>query len=108
LDYTHCFGDEAPTYVLTVCAVGWILHVWATQHISQCCSFRSLLALAGSTLACLTVPVSVWCLQLCISVIVNFIMLIYWLLYETMQDESAELCFIFHNAHSVLYFSLEK
>ena len=26
------------------------------------------------------------------------------LLYEAMQDESAELCFIFHSAHSVLYF----
>jgi len=26
------------------------------------------------------------------------------LLYEAMQDESAELCFIFHSARSVLYF----
>ena len=30
------------------------------------------------------------------------------LLYEAMQDESAELCFIFHSAHSVLYFPLEN
>jgi len=25
--------------------------------------------------------------------------------YETVQDKSAELCFIFHNVHCVLYFS---
>ena len=30
------------------------------------------------------------------------------LLYEAMQDESAELCFIFHSTHSVLYFPLEN
>jgi len=30
------------------------------------------------------------------------------LLYEAMQDESATLCFIFHSAHSVLYFPLEN
>jgi len=29
------------------------------------------------------------------------------LLYEAMQDESAELCFIFRRARSVLYFPLE-
>ena len=30
------------------------------------------------------------------------------LLYEATQVESAELCFIFHNAHTVLYFPLEN
>jgi len=30
------------------------------------------------------------------------------LLYEAMQDESTELCFIFRSAHSVLYFPLEN
>jgi len=30
------------------------------------------------------------------------------LLYEAMQDESAELCFIFRSAHSVLYYPLEN
>jgi len=30
------------------------------------------------------------------------------LLYEAMQDESAELCFIFRSTHSVLYFPLEN
>jgi len=30
------------------------------------------------------------------------------LLYEAIQDESAELCFIFRSARSVLYFPLEN
>ena len=30
------------------------------------------------------------------------------LLYEAMQDESAELCFIFHSTRSMLYFPLEN
>jgi len=30
------------------------------------------------------------------------------LLYEAIQDESAELCFIFHSTRSVLYFPLES
>jgi len=30
------------------------------------------------------------------------------LLYEAMQDKSAELCLIFHSTHSVLYFPLEN
>ena len=44
----------------------------------------------------------------CNIIIPNIIVFNVHLLYEAMQDESTELCFIFHSAPSVLYFPLEN